>query len=589
MLSLFRSKSARRVPRADDPSSSVVHRSTVTKDFWLTCLKTPSLHKFILKSKNSLYDRPSSPRSSSGSEVSTPGGSPTPDGFLPLDLPRFPSLEEELPDSWKSAKVEQAENSTDNCGLLVPDRRDDLIGELLEQINLLRQKVRNLGDDNSRLRRELTRKRSQELTLNGTRDSDSKAGVQGCSIPNVESKSSSADQPGATFNDLRLPTPPLKEFTPQEGVKIESPNDSNASEYSYYQDLEYFPTPPASLPTRRRQRAESLRIDGPTSDFGSLKRQRCHSLPTPKHLLQYSESRPKDGGKLELSPHLIQLIQQRCSALEPEFRPVTEQSTPESEDIVLPFWESASFTPMPELIMPKPIKPAKPLVRRPQSRIKLTVLDRSGHCAYIDGVWLVDRFANFGYFEMLYYHPNLGLWGPAAGAHSHNHDTQEANGRLNEAEIEEDVRHYVGNVLDEVELPSIDDKTPSSDVQHPLNAVSQRDLETYLYSNGGTASEAQARRERQFALLDSIMEEEEQEEAQSSEPTLSPPPMTRRSSWTSARPLFASRLTQSTLSSIPEQDDSSDSTVQLELPTPDGGQWFEYDPGKSKPEEHDDI
>ena len=63
-------------------------------------------------------------------------------------------------------------------------------------------------------------------------------------------------------------------------------------------------------------------------------------------------------------------------------------------------------------------------------------------------------------------------------------------------------------------------------MQQLYNEFSRQGVETtYLYSNGGTIVEAQSRRERHIALLDSIMEEEEHEEAPLSEPLLSPPPM----------------------------------------------------------------
>jgi len=229
-------------------SLSQVSRSMVpTVKCWLTISKTISLPKDTLQVQNTIYQDPSTPPSSVGSEVSTPNTTPLTEAYLPLNLPQFPSLEDELPDSWKSEKTEKVislrtqpfpilntilqETFRQESDPLFINHRDSLIEKLLEDIATLRNKVRLLGDDNSRLRRELTRKRSQEHVLNGRRGSPSASedGEYSITTSNIESVSYSDGQPGVSTNGLRMP---LYTLTPQEGVKLESPNDPEPSEYS---------------------------------------------------------------------------------------------------------------------------------------------------------------------------------------------------------------------------------------------------------------------------------------------------------------------------------------------------------------------
>lgn len=104
-----------------------------------------------------------------------------------------------------------------------------MIEGLLDQIALLRQKVRSLGDDNSRLRRELLQKHSQELMLYGRMFQVLGRWHKRYSIIYVESDNSH-DQPGASFNDIRVVT---QRFTPPEGeLKLGSPKESDLSAYS---------------------------------------------------------------------------------------------------------------------------------------------------------------------------------------------------------------------------------------------------------------------------------------------------------------------------------------------------------------------
>jgi hypothetical protein len=140
----------------------------------------------------------------------------------------------------------------------------------------------------------------------------------------------------------------------------------------------------------------------------------------------------------------------------------------------------------------------------------------------------------------------------------HDHDTGE---ELSAS------RHLIGSILDEVD-GSPADESPLTQTLPELGSNSMTMLQTYLYSNGYILHDVQRRRERHIALLDSIVEEEELEETSSSElseASVSPLPTPTEFQ----RPTFGSKLTQSTLASIPEQEDLADSMVSTCPPLTD--------------------
>lgn len=81
---------------------SQVPRSIVpTTRCRLTIFKIMSLHKNALK-ENPIDGRSSPATDSSASETSLPRTPSASTAFFPLDLPQFSSLEDEIPDAWKS-------------------------------------------------------------------------------------------------------------------------------------------------------------------------------------------------------------------------------------------------------------------------------------------------------------------------------------------------------------------------------------------------------------------------------------------------------------------------------------------------------
>ncbi|KAF8506397.1 hypothetical protein BU17DRAFT_71286 [Hysterangium stoloniferum] len=496
---LSRFKSVPKVHRNDDILSNIDEASKVNNSVFPylqdSRFNQPYLKTDITNCPSTIYESSTSPVTTCTPATTSEGsGSPllgppsVSKTFIRLDLPPFTPLVDELPDSWHSLKI--------------------------EDVTQLRQKVRSLGDDNSRLRLALTRKRSQELILSEPK----------------HPRRLHHDQPGAPINVI----PIVRHSSSSEDEGKSSSPDDYDSAYSYYHNPDYFP---ASSSAHPRARTESERA---VTVFGAHHRPRYYSLPTPKQLKEYAESRPKDGAKLELGPRLRELISLRCSVPAAQDvdnktpTPATKSSLTSKELVcnqLAPTWSLRQAD--------------NKLVRRPQSRLQL-VIEVSFPFLIpgyrIDGVWLMDRYCNFGYFEMFFFHAAFGRWGPASlfSDQTNSSSSSELDYDLIEPSTES------GDSQNEVEVSSIEGAP--SNVDALFNNTSRQERDIYLPSNDAAANDAQRRRERHIALLDSIMEEEEEAPPGAIiVPTVTSSP--------SPRPVFALKMTQSALASIPEHDD----------------------------------
>lgn len=506
----------------------------------------------LLPTTRSLNYEPSTSATSDGfmSNSFTPTSqSNTPD--LHLELPTFRSLLDDLTEWLQPTQMEARSPPPFNSIGSIRDRRDDLIEELLDHVSQLREKVRSLGDDNSRLRRQITDNPSHHDALTNSRSKHT--------ADKALNRSSTAS--------------PTRPYTSRKNSSQEDEHNSQEdcdSAYSYYNNPDYFPntsshTPSLPSPTTRlRARTESvLQVDS-FIPSGYPQRRRYYSLPTPRQCKEYMELRRRDNTKLELGSHLRRLINLRCSV--PSERPTLDKPIIRDTSTVNKESTSPEISPSSWSLR----NSGKGPFRRPQPRIQLSALEpifrcfscsqRFGHCAYADCIWIGDHYVNFGYFEMIYYHAAFGLWGPANMVTEYYNSMVEQSQPLDENALEAENRPFAEDNEDEVEANAvISEVAPLSSI-HLLEGTRRENVESFVTANEHAVSDAQRRRERHIALLDSIIEEEELEDVPS--PThLSSPATTGIHH---PKPTRVSEMAQQTiLAVIPEQevDSSNESTT----------------------------
>ncbi|GJJ11565.1 hypothetical protein Clacol_005799 [Clathrus columnatus] len=410
-----------------------------------------------------------------------PSTSATSDGFLSplltpsshsnnldfhLQLPEFTSLIDDLPELLQPSRLEVSSPSLNSVGS-IRDRRDDLIGELLDQVSQLRQKVRSLGDDNSRLRHQLTDKRFHDSVTNCR-------GIVKFN-PYVDPKyklvhiarKHSVDKPG-------------KYPSSQEDDRNTDSQEDCDSAYSYYNNPDYFPkisSPISSTPLARlRAKTESILSGNNFVPSGYSQRRRYYSLPTPKQCREYAESRLKDGTKLELGAHLRRLINLRCSL--PSDRTILNKTIIHNSPPMARKDSSLEISPPTWSLRNSSKRP----IRRPQPRIQLSVLE-----------------GNLFLFKEL-----------KAKDFSIKNSSENPSRPLDENAIDTETQPFVEDLEDEVDDLLVEE-APLSSV-HLLEGTRRENVESFVTANEHAVSDAQRRRERHIALLDSIMEEEELED-----------------------------------------------------------------------------
>jgi len=156
---------------------------------------------------------------------------------------------------------------------------------------------------------------------------------------------------------------------------------------------------------------------------------------------------------------------------------------------------------------------------------------------------------------MVYFHAAYGLWGPA-NLVTEYYNSSDSPQPLDENAIDAETQPFVEDFEDEDKLLS--DEAPLSSV-HLLEGTRRENVESFVTANEHAVSDAQRRRERHIALLDSIMEEEELEDGS---PSVHLPSPVAKNIYHDSVPV---QMAQAKLASIPEHElESSESTTVRE-------------------------
>ncbi|KAF8581511.1 hypothetical protein K439DRAFT_1662249 [Ramaria rubella] len=454
-----------------------------------------------------------------------------------LELPTFSSIEVDFPDRWHSVDGESSGSSTPSLEKAETDRQDILIEDLLDHIAHLRHKVRALGDANFRLRQTQASQYAQESR--GANQNIARASV--CS--NAHTAGHSFVHPEG-----------------DEKAEIWSQND-HESDYSYYRNPDNFPASSIHFRTGTPDSAPANVEHDPLDNTTATKRRRTYSLPTPKEMIEFAESRPRsDSLTLDLDPHIREFLSLLPEQpVEQETYTVTLDESLDASSRSTPSWGPTTES---KRIRPRPQPRARTYLFEPVFRC-FTCSQKFGHCVYNQSLWMANRYIYFGYFETWFFYSSLAAWGPIDDTCQDEETSPALNVSTSVVDspvstcdhaLVEDSEHDVTNTV----------LTPSS-LMFSCPNNSRTRLDNFPHSSDETATavdEAQQRRQRHTALLDSIVEEEETDDHDSNKKLAefkSPAEakfMCKRPSYTGYRSNYSS------LEPIPEHDESADSMSQ---------------------------